>query len=373
MEIRIDSLAGTRRNIFAGGENASQNKGKMIFAENQGNNIDIYESQNLSDNDSEQSVVNNNSDSLNTLIAAGLGFLAGVGVTLLAKRGVHFNFNKKILKEVPLSYAEKCNFDDEIRRFIRYENFEKIRFFNTLSDAEKSATYEYLESPLNLTQFLATINGNKPANLIITLNRDTILAIKNGKYNPDIEFVNASYMLPTGTPAYNVYMVNKPALIKVIERNKDVFTSRLRLSKKATTEEIYTKALDYMGDINRKFTDIEGMCLGFPKYSSMIFNLEQQIERGYELRTQPEILKKKLLEILYEYGSPYKNLSKKEFKKLEKAIGNISAEKFADVTRSGSYNDGLYLFAQYLEEPDLNIVANSTADFMKNFKMVNFM
>ena len=200
-----------------------------------------------------------------------------------------------------------------------------------------------------------------------------------------VDFIHLPrHEVTNGIVLYNSYMINKNSAMKIIGQNKEIFTLRLGLHKDTSVDEIYSKMIKKFNDGGRynhddpknKWTyDLEGMILGFPKHSSMIFNLEV-VSEGYPLRRAGDIeqLSSKMLEILNAPDSLYKDLSPKEKNLLTRAIKKMyKGEEFNHIDGKSYYGDSLYTFIKYTDEPEeIQRIANSTYEFEKNFKTSKF-
>lgn len=176
------------------------------------------------------------------------------------------------------------------------------------------------------------------------------------KINPEkIDTINAGTIV-----------LNKPEIMKLIEKHRKIYTLRLGLDPNAKTEEIYSKLkkdLAYTPTSESK-CDLLGLTLGFPKYNSMIFELER-VKNTCRLRKYPAEFKKEILEALRSEKSPYKSLDETELQNLENAINNI--------TEIGCY-ENIYRFIDFTQDKEeLGRIAKAESEFIREFKVQNLL
>ena len=192
----------------------------------------------------------------------------------------------------------------------------------------------------------------------------------------NIEFVHKIPFSPAeGILIYNTYALNKKSVMQIIKQNKMIYTTRLGLKSDVKLSDIYQKLKEVLKASepwNREFhADLEGMTIGFPKYNSMIFELEH-IGGISSLRPTPGY-KDKLLEILHSPTSPYINLSEREFNLLVEKIKQMPQFKsFEELAQKGSYNKGFYHFISFVEETqEFARIEKSVNEFQNTFSVSN--
>lgn len=212
----------------------------------------------------------------------------------------------------------------------------------------------------NVRIFQPTIGGEKPA-CILTATFKDLHFLEKGKYNTDIDFVHLPpHKYSLIRKCRNTYVLNRNEVFKVIDRNKEIYTNRLNLPEDSGIETIYEKLKQSL-KLASGIYDIEGITLGFPKHNSMIHHLENVAGITLKTRKNPEEFKRIILETLHSADSPYKNLSEKEIKDLEKTIGNIEYIQ-------GTHNL-IYDFVKYADEPaEFERIRSSVCDYSTRIK-----
>lgn len=315
----------------------------------------------ISKNDIE--LFNNKNDDSNSetlkKVGIGLGIAAGIMVG-----GFAFC---KAAKKALLKYIDSCAIlysNPELKKVRKWKNFNKLNLFEDMSIEEKKKLYSDLIPARDEKFFFPTISGHKPACMLASFNGDfkALSKIKNS----NLDYIHLKpYQYSQTSQCWNTFMLNKNEVFKVIERNRDVYTARLNLPKNSSIEDIYSKLKPALEN-SKVMHDLEGLTLGFPRKSSMIFQLEQTGKIPSELRAKPEEYKKKILETLNGKDSPYKNLDESVRKDLEKSIADIQINN----KRVSPYMD----FVNYINEPEeLNRIIKATEDFDKNFSITQFL
>jgi len=185
----------------------------------------------------------------------------------------------------------------------------------------------------------------------------------------NIELVTVSQCEMGKIRVFNDYMINKNSLFKIIRKNKDIYISQLNLKKNASIKQIYNSLLSYTKNNNCLPDDLLGISLGFPRYDSMIYNIESIANLPKERCSSDYI--SKLLETFKRKDFPYKTKDKKFLEKLQKAIKNINQENLKDIAVKGSYHDGLYSFINYCDDAEeLQRIVASTAKFKQTYGIV---
>lgn len=302
--------------------------------------------------------------------------------SLLCKKPVLVPINFKGLKYAPalekdtVQISKKVIFDEELSKAIDWDNFKNFKMFRKLNEEEKLLAHQILTPDEGQYKvFLATVKGYKPSCLLTvsaenpTRTGTPFEFLEKCIFDKGIDFVHRPNLITSdGITIYNTYILNKKSVTGVIERNKKFFTSRLSLPNTAENNEIYSKVLEMLGS-NKLSQDIEGLILGFPKKSSIIFNLEHVAgATKYRIFGDVVKLKTKLLEALYSANSIYKNLSKEEIKSIEKVIHDITNDTLLPM----GYNDGLYQFVKYVDEPtEFFRIKDSFNKFKQNFNILD--
>lgn len=207
-------------------------------------------------------------------------------------------------KEIKLSRIEQ-----ELNKFRQKENIEKIKFFKTLSKEEKLYLEKYYASP----EFVATLSGHKPA-WYCDHNFNGKIDFSKIKLNPEIAEKYDVVNLPKGS----LYFLNKEKVLNIIKENKDVYCAELGLNQASDLEDIYKSLLKMLEGEPKDA--LFGMTLGFPRHSSMIYELENYLGRDANLRNNIPLLKEKLLKALHSEKSPFANCPKATIERLEKHI-----------------------------------------------------
>ena len=167
-----------------------------------------------------------------------------------------------------------------------------------------------------------------------------------------------------------IYILNKAGVLEVIERNKDIYTLRMGLAEDVAPNIIYEELINNKGRYLNShycssYQDIVGLTLGYPRYSSMVFQLEKMFGiDGVKQRGNPKLYKKMLLDVLYGEKSPYKNLDKNILNTLEDVI-----KSYKEIRKS---ENKYYEYVKFAEEPlesqRINIAAE---EFVDNFDVAD--
>jgi len=212
--------------------------------------------------------------------------------------------------------------EKELKKCFTKENIEKIEFFKTLTQQEK----EYLSECYADSSFISTLTGHKPA----WYNEHGFwgkIDFSRIKLNPKVADKFDVIKLPNGNGS--LYFLNKKEVLKIIEENKDIYCAGQGLSPSATTEEIYNTLLINLehGNIaeGKKGEALYGITLGFPRHSSMIYEMERIINGCKSgVRENIPLLKEKLLALLHSEKFPFKGYPKETIEKLEKHIKTMN-------------------------------------------------
>lgn len=293
------------------------------------------------------------------------GLIASVAITLgiaFGHRAIKFSKNLESFSKISNSIVKDA---------MKEEKFFNMKILKDLSNQEKQILYNSILSGQEAETFFATINGNKPACLIGGGANVSFLE----KLNENLDIAKSFEILPLSYRGSNtqLYLVNKKSVIDTINRNKNLYIFRLKMNPNSTAEEIYAKLganskifLD--PTVNSKYNDLTGITLGFPKLSSMMFELERcKDEVEYTVRKNPKLYKEILLKKLYSEFSPYKNLPKEEFCELESAIKNYSG---TIEETSNPY----YKYVALADEPkEFERITNAIKDFINSFSIDKYM
>lgn len=167
---------------------------------------------------------------------------------------------------------------------------------------------------------------------------------------------------------YNTYILNKDEVMKTIERNREIYTNRLKLHPENSTKYIYKKLKEALKDDTGKYgriDDILGITLGYPKENSMIYQLEKSAGINIESRKSVLSYQKKLLDFFKDEKFPYKNLSKQELNELKQHIKKIRKIKH--------HHNAVYDFVKFVEEPEeMKRITESVNDYVKGFRIDTF-
>ena len=218
------------------------------------------------------------------------------------------NYNSS--KYIPL-------FSCELERLKDPAIFNKIKMFKRLNPAEMKQCYEDIISDLaDSGGFFATVMGYKPACTVY--DRDYPL-----NYLNRIEYKKPTTIIHAGrtiNPEYfNSYILNRDMVYEINNKDKTLFATRLNLGQNATIEDIYSALVRCLSNNSNSIKDLEGMILGFPKYNSILFQLDD-VSRALPYRDYPDIHRAKLVSALYDINSPYRKLPADEFNKINQMV-----------------------------------------------------
>ena len=156
------------------------------------------------------------------------------------------------------------------------------------------------------------------------------------------------------------YLLNKDLVKNKIAENKELFATRLGLSKNTTVDEIYQNILSTNGNFLKSaglalsgLNDLAGIVLGYPRTDSLIFELEMRSPRDIAQERYHKDLsnyKKKLIDILYSENSPYKNMSDEFKADLAEKINSITEIKSSKNALGVDVSEA-YPFVSYVEDP----------------------
>jgi len=302
----------------------------------------------------------NKSSEQDTLKKVGTGIAIGAGIIL---GGLAFG---AAAKRALLKYVDSLAIfysNPELKKVRNWKNFSKLNLFKDMSTAEKKKLYADIMPVRDEKILFPTISGHKPACILLSFKGD-FQALSKIK-NKNLDFVHLKpEPYSTTSQCWRTFVLNKKEVLKVIERNKDIYTTRLDLPKNSSLEEIYSKLKPALE--SSSMHDLVGLTLGFPRKSSMIFQLERSGKIPYELRAKPEEFRTKILETLRSEESPYRNLEESVRKDLENSIADIHISK----KKVSPYMD----FINFINEPEeLNRIREAAADFDRTFSLTQFL
>ena len=259
----------------------------------------------------------------------------------------------------------------KIQEAIQPDNFNRIALLKGLSSEEIAILQKSADMDANC--FFPTLTGHKPA-CIIGRGEDlsflSKIKTKNSLGN-NFDFVHLKEL------NNQTFVLNKEKTLEIISRNKDFYTARLGLGNNSSIDDIYNFMLQHKNQVfnctqTGKFNDLVGITLGFPKQSSMMYQLEilcdvsnlKNIKYVAELRKNPTLYKKIMLETLNKNKELYKNLSVDEYNGLVKAIENYKPIKTEGIA------DRYYQYVKLADEPtEFARINNSVDDFIKDFSI----
>jgi len=284
----------------------------------------------------------------------------GVGIAYLTKKSP-----AKIAGDLPETIGKLDDFDV----------FKNLKMCKNLSIEEKELAHKVLIKNGNKEFFLGVLSGEKPMSILASarkiddLRPNPLDILRKLDLGNNIELVTVSQCEMGKIRVFNDYMINKNSLFKIIRKNKDIYISQLNLKKNASIKQIYNSLLSYTKNNNCLPDDLLGISLGFPRYDSMIYNIESIANLPKERCSSDYI--SKLLETFKRKDFPYKTKDKKFLEKLQKAIKNINQENLKDIAVKGSYHDGLYSFINYCDDAEeLQRIVASTAKFKQTYGIV---
>lgn len=303
------------------------------------------------------------------------------GIVLAGIIGLGFVFGKNKLQYLKkVKDIKRIDISTQLQKTADFNIFKDFKICENLSIPEKMSFHRILGDSCNCLdfEFYTTLMGKKAVGEIININGENIAYLNKLKLPEGIEMLR-SYPKKgfDVNREYTISFVNKPELFKIFERNREIFTKRLGLDINADNEVIYSKIKDELRfkDVivdkvphDKLKHDLYGMCMGYPKYNTMIFQLESTGKIPYTLRKNPTEYKKQILTVLHGEKSPYKNLSKEEITRLEKAINNITVPNPLD-------RSPYEVYVEFTDEKDeferIEIAAREFNEIFSVDKMIN--
>ncbi len=260
------------------------------------------------------------------------------------------------LKEDLTIYLEKKGFIEKLPYLDRLKEngFKDVKILENLTEAERASLVESMHAG-DIHTLMLFANGGKPACYLTTsqARHDAIAKMKND----DIDIVQADIKDYNGCPVTENYLLNKKDVQEIIKNNKELYAVRLGIDKNSSVDEIYKKLISQDSPLSQsgRCDDILGLTLGYPRYSTMIYQLKEYANiEPEEFKTNLEETKEKLKQALYAEDSPYKNMSDKFKQKLAAQIDKIDGYNFSNKTLSvKNFEDprAIYPFATFLNEP----------------------
>lgn len=252
------------------------------------------------------------------------------------------------------------------------EVFRNLKMCKNLTPEEKNLAYEYLiKKGNNKNVFLGVLSGDKPVASLSAIknlhsnSENPLNVLRKLDLGDNIEWVKGRYWNNETNNFFNDCMINKKSLFEIIKNNKEIYTKRLDLSKTSSTKKIYNSLINYSINNNGLPNDLFGITLGFPKYDSMIFHIDNMYNLN-NMRQSTEYVDN-LLKTFKKEDFPYKNIDKKTLNNLIKSIKNINQENFKNISLR-IYNDGLYQFINFCnDQKELERISRATKHFMKMF------
>ncbi len=264
-------------------------------------------------------------------------------------------FEKTPIKTVSMEEVVE-KFKDKFDLFLE-NDFEDFEILAPLTREERSDLIWFMEDGFSdLKTFCMFAFGQKPA-LLLSGDSEYINLAKKIKSD---DKVSAQVTIGEDDEEFSVnqlFLFNRLMVQNIINENKALFISRLGLDKDVSLDFIYSKLISKDGviaqegaTIKSRYNDVIGLILGFPKISSLIYELEKRMTNP-QLRYAKDLTgyKQELINVLSSEESPYKNMSKEFLDNLKEKINLISEIKHSASLLCGF--DG-YPFMYYLDEPE---------------------
>lgn len=266
------------------------------------------------------------------------------------------------------------NFADEIAKFKDINIFKKLKISKNLTSSEQMQALNVLTNYGNQEIFLATLKGTKPTALLSECKQVdnvkdlTINVLEKLNLGKNFTLVDGEVFAFSGRITKNKYLFNNKEVLNIIKQNKEIFALRLNLPESTPIKEIYKALIQSCKNNNGKMADdLLGLTLGFPKFDSIIYHLEKCGKILSKDRLSPDF-KEKLIAVLRGSDSPYKGLPEKILSSIESMIQKISTDKLKNIATQGSFNNELYQFINYVDDPvELARINKTTENFFKTF------
>lgn len=374
LALKVDSsnIVSSTRLLSLENKSVDNSKSELFTANNIKANVDYVETSNHNNNNQ----VEEKSDKNKKWLIAGSIALG----TVLIGVGSYF-----LLKKYGPKLAEKCyNYllkeqspakNPKLLEAIQPDNFSRVALLKGLSSEEIAILQKSMRCS-DARCFFPTLTGHKPA-CIIGMGEDLSFLSRIKTKNPlgsKFDFVHLKEL------NNQTFVLNKEKVLEVISRNKELYTARLGLANNSSIDDIYNFMLQYKNQVfnctqTGKFNDLVGITLGFPKQSSIMFQLEglcdlsnlKNIKCISELRKNPSLYKKIMLEALNKNKELYKNLSVDEYNGFVRAI-----EKYKPIKIKG-IADRYFQYVKLADEPaEFARINKSVENFIKDFSIEKF-
>ena len=290
---------------------------------------------------------------------------AGIAVGSIAACAISYGLLKKqsakIIENIKIMSPAR---DPKLLEAISPKNYTRLSVLKDLSPDEIKILYK--SSYNDASCFFPTLTGHKPA-CILGDGQDLSFLTKikdNAAWGDKLDIV---HLAKTNT----TYILNKEKVLEVIQRNKDFYICRLGLPKESPLEDIYSYMLQHKDKVfncccEGNYQDIVGITLGFPRMSSILFQLEHLTGSNsmFLLREDPAQYRKVLLSVLNNNKELYENLSPNEYNEIVQAIRNYVPIKTK--TLANKY----YQYVKLANEPEeFARIEQSIADFINTFSV----
>jgi hypothetical protein len=240
-----------------------------------------------------------------------------------------------------ISSAEVIGFNNLICK-LGQNNLEGLEFTKNLPLKRRKELFDGLNAQNAIQDFLWLATENKSGLLTST---DVVKivepAVNSEKYDVVHDDDGCSYIF------------NKQMVKNIINQNREIYTRKLNLPLNTDVDEIYSRFISSDGPLKIKdgitpgdrvsnVNDIVGLALGYPKYSSIIFQLENKSGAGQlkefrpvngfnmpEINVDLDIYKSTLKNYLYSENSIYKDYSGEFKRDVSNKIDKIEKLQFS--------------------------------------------
>lgn len=232
-------------------------------------------------------------------------------------------------------------FSCELERLKDPDIFNKIKMFKRLNPAEIKQCYEDIISDIaDSGVFFTTVMGYKPACTIY--DKDYSLDYLNRiEYKKPTTIIHAGRTI--NPEFFNSYILNRDMVYEIINKDKTLFAIRLNLNPNSSVEDIYSALVRCLSYNANSIKDLEGLILGFPKYNSILFQLDN-VSRSLPYRDYPDIHRAKLTSALYDINSPYRKLPANEFSKINQMV---QIAKLQNIPKNPYFQ-----YVKFVDEPE---------------------
>lgn len=254
-------------------------------------------------------------------------------ISNISQNNIYNHQNYSINKNINVTFGDALNscsqrympwFSCELERLKAPIIFNKIGIFNKLNPAEKEQCYKDIISSIDdCGGFFTTLFGYKPACTIYDANSSPEFLNKI-IYKTPTTIVHAGRTI--NPEFFNSYVINRDMVYEIIDEDKQLFTSRLNLNQFTPTKDVYSALISCLSNNSNSIKDLEGIILGFPKYNSIIFQLEH-ISKAMPYRADKNLHRTKLADALYAWDSPYRKLPTEEFNEIAKQVRMAEIKK----------------------------------------------